>query len=157
MALKHLHEMLRPDGLLYVECPNLAGPFATRSRLFHFAHIYNFTPATLTALVRSCGFEPVRWFTRPRDPDLQVLLRRVESSALEIDEKCCRETKEAIARYNTLTYHLRPQYLKTRLRKLAGYLDEHLRAVRFVSGLLKSLKPGVAVRKPHLRAERAVA
>jgi SAM-dependent methyltransferase len=156
-ALEHLHAMLRDDGLLYVECPNLAGPFATRSRLFHFAHIYNFTPMTLEALARSCGFEPVRWFTRSSDPDLQVLLRRVDDRTLDIDPQCCPATIHAMQRYNAFTYHLRPRYLQTRLRKLASYLDEHVRAERFVHRLLKNVQPRPAEHKPHFRVERVAA
>jgi 2-polyprenyl-3-methyl-5-hydroxy-6-metoxy-1,4-benzoquinol methylase len=156
-ALAQLHAMLRDDGLLYVECPNLAGPFATRSRLFHFAHIHNFTPSTLAALARSCGFEPVRWFTRPCDPDLQVLLRRVETRTLEIDPRNCGATLAAIGRYNALSYHLRPHYLKTRLRKLAGYLHEHLRAEQFVRRLLEDARSQGPMQYSRLRAEQAPA
>jgi 2-polyprenyl-3-methyl-5-hydroxy-6-metoxy-1,4-benzoquinol methylase len=156
-ALEHLHAMLRPEGLLYVECPNLAAPFATRSRLFHFAHIYNFTPMTLAALARSCGFETVQWFTRPDDPDLQVLLRRVESRRLQIDPQNCRATKEAIARYNTLTYHLRWRYLLARAKKLAGYIDEHLRSEHFVQRLLGEVQPRRLESRPRLHVERAAA
>jgi 2-polyprenyl-3-methyl-5-hydroxy-6-metoxy-1,4-benzoquinol methylase len=156
-ALEHLHAMLRPEGLLYVECPNLGAPFATRSRLFHFAHIYNFAPLTLAALARSCGFEPVQWFTRPSDPDLQVLLRRVGNCRLEIDPQSYRATKAAIARYNPFTYHLRWRYLQTRAKKLAGYIDEHLRAERFVRRLLGEVQPRLLPTRPQLRVERAAA
>ena len=49
-ALTDIHRLLRRDGLLYVECPNFAGPCATWNRMFHFAHIHNFTPANLSLI-----------------------------------------------------------------------------------------------------------
>ena len=134
-----------------MECPNLGAPFATRRRLFHFAHIYNFTPETLTALGRSCGFEPIRWFSRADDPELQVLFRRVEAGRLEIEPQSRQKTLAALGRYNALTYHLRWRYLAMRLRKLAAYGQEHLLAERFVRRLLESVKAEGAAAKSEER------
>jgi len=60
--LQKIQELLAPGGYLYVEVP---GIFATRTnafqgdflRMFHLAHIYNFTKSTLTRLVENNGFE----------------------------------------------------------------------------------------------------
>ena len=131
-ALVYLHRLIRPSGRLYVECPNLGAPFTTRSKLFHFAHIHNFTPATLETLARRCGFEVEHWFSRPRDPNLQVLLRSVESGRLEVVPDSYRQTIDALNRYNALTYPLRWGYLWPRLTKLASYAYEHLAAERYV-------------------------
>jgi len=131
-ALDSLHRIIRPSGRLYVECPNLAAPFTTRSKLFHFAHIHNFTPPTLEMLARRCGFEVEHWFSRPRDPNLQALLRSVDSGRLEIAADSYRQTIDALNRYNALTYHLRWSYLWPRLTKLRSYLHEHLAAERYL-------------------------
>ena len=78
-ALRAIHALVRPGGRLYVECPNLAAPFAACNRLFHFAHVYNFTPWTLLAVARKCGFELEHRFTDNEAPNVEMLLRRIEA------------------------------------------------------------------------------
>jgi SAM-dependent methyltransferase len=136
-ALRHIHRILKPGGQLYVECPNLGAPFATQPKLFHFAHIHNFTPLTLQMLARRCGFEVVRWFSTPDDPNLQVLLHRVESEVLEANPDSYRQTMAALERYNSWSYHLRWRYLLPRIAKLYSYALEHLIAEPYVTRILR--------------------
>lgn len=126
-ALQHLHCIVRPAGLLYVECPNL-GEFATRDKLFHFAHVHNFTPATLEMLAAQCGFELVTWFSHPRDSALQALFRRAAQPNCVIDPGSVAATRAALQRYSTATYYLRWQYLRARLSKLARRVAGHVAA-----------------------------
>jgi SAM-dependent methyltransferase len=125
-ALEHIHRLLQPGGMLYVECPNIAAPFAIRPKLFHFAHITNFTPSSLTMLAESCGFRVLQSFSREHDPNIEVLLERTDSARIDIDEKNYSRTLAAIERYNALTYHLRPTYFISRIAKLASYATEYL-------------------------------
>jgi SAM-dependent methyltransferase len=136
-ALRHIRQILTPGGQLYVECPNLGAPFTTRPKLFHFAHIHNFTPLTLSMLARRCGFEVVRWFSAPRNPNLQVLLRRAESEVLEVDRDSYRQTMAALERFGPLSYHIRPSYLVPRVTKLFSYAMEYAIAKRYVAGVLR--------------------
>jgi len=136
-ALEYIHRLLKPAGRLYVECPNLGAPFTTRGKLFHFAHVHNFTPATLRMMARRCGFTLEREFSTPRDPNLQMLFRRAERADLAIDPDSCRQTLAALTRYNALTYHLRWTYLAPRVTKVASYLGERLFAKRYVDRLLR--------------------
>jgi SAM-dependent methyltransferase len=140
-ALERIHGLLRPGGRLYVECPNLAAPFARPGRLFHFAHVHNFTPATLRMLARRCGYEIEQAFSDDGDPNLQMLLRRsegVESSPwnVEYGSEYARRTLAALHKHNAVTYHLRGRYLRDRAAKLVGYLKERLFAGPFVSRLI---------------------
>ncbi len=129
-ALEKIHALVVPGGLLYVECPNLLAPFATRSRLFHYAHVHNFTPSSLSMMALRCGFSPLRVFSSDDDPNLQVLFRREASGVLQIDTENRHRTLVALDKYNLLTYHLRWRYLARRASKVAGYLKERLFAKR---------------------------
>ena len=120
---------------MYVECPNLAAPFATCKRLFHFAHVYNFTPWTLLAVARKCGFELEHRFTDDDDTNVEMLLRRVERGYLAVQPQDYERTISRMSRYNMLSYHLRLSYLKPRMTKVLGYLHERLAARRFVERL----------------------
>ncbi len=140
-ALRHLHALLDDGGRLYVECPNLTGPFATFSRMFHFAHIYNFTPETLTALAECCGFRLEHRFSREGDPDIALLFRkdeaRNERRAIPDHARAVRERLRRMAA--PLRYHLRPSYWLRRIRKLAGYAWEWLAGPWLVRRLIRRL------------------
>ncbi|MDX8409726.1 MAG: class I SAM-dependent methyltransferase [Mariprofundales bacterium] len=137
-ALMKLRQLVADDGLLYIECPNLAAPFATFDRLFHFAHIYNFTPTTLMELAASCGFSLVEQLHDADHPDITLLLRKVETPAsCAVDREEASRVQQALHRYSTLSYHLRRGYLQRRLAKLVGYGREQLYARGFVQNLLR--------------------
>lgn len=59
-ALRRIHGWLKPDGLLFIEVPNLAGVHKQAVNTFHRAHIWNFTPETLEAVAFQAGFVPRR-------------------------------------------------------------------------------------------------
>lgn len=140
-ALTHIRDLIKDGGLLYIECPNIGAPFATFDRMFHFAHIFNFTPATLVALARKCGFEEVARFKADDHPDIEILFRKVElPKKFSADPSEADRTDAAIHRYNWLTYNLRPDYLGRRLRKLASYANEYLKADAFVKELENHFK-----------------
>lgn len=135
-ALTHMRSLLKDDGLLYIECPNIGAPFATFGRLFHFAHTYNFTHNTLINIAKAAGFEVVQTFTDTANPDIQILFKKVdipETLALEGDE--AKRSHDAIFRYNWLTYNVRADYLLRRVRKLSSYAKEYMQANSFVKEL----------------------
>lgn len=135
-ALQHIRRLLRPQGRLYVECPNLAAPFAPRGRMFHVAHIYNFTPDTLAALAGDCQFAVERRFGPAHDPNLQLLLRCSDVARLAIAPGQADAVAALLARSGPWRYHMRPRYLASRAVKLASYAWEHLVARRFVRKVL---------------------
>jgi SAM-dependent methyltransferase len=58
-ALARFHALLAPEGLLFLEVPNLLGVQKRAATLFHTAHIWNFTPQTLAGLAARHGFAPL--------------------------------------------------------------------------------------------------
>ncbi len=154
-ALAHMHSLLRPGGRLYVECPNLAAPFARRSRMFHFAHIHNFTPATLSMMALRCGFHVERQFSTRDDPNLQMLLVRADEPRRVIDSTSYDQTMLALRRYNNFTYHVRWNYVWPRIRKLASYAAEHLTAKRTVRRLLERCRSHAELAATPARIHRA--
>ncbi|MDX8390125.1 MAG: class I SAM-dependent methyltransferase [Mariprofundaceae bacterium] len=138
-ALKHIHQMLNDGGLLYIECPNLTGPFATFARMFHFAHIYNFTPETLQWIAEKTGFEVEKSFSAAHDPDIHLLLRKSTPKKPAIALDAAAKIGRRIHRLNIVSYHLRPAYLFRRIRKLMAYLKEYAFSKKYVGWLLKKL------------------
>lgn len=139
-ALQQLHKLLKKGGLLYIECPNVGAPFAMRDKLFHFAHIHNFTARTLTMMAQRTGFEAVAAFKRPDDQALEMLFRKATPAQPDYDGSY-EQTMAALDRHTWASYHLRPRYLWNRARKLSGYLTEHLIAKPYVQRVRAHCQP----------------
>jgi len=135
-ALTHMRGLIKDDGLLYIECPNVGAPFATFDRLFHFAHTYNFTHNTLINMAKASGFEVVQAFTDTADPDIQILFKKIDiPEGVEFDKQEAKRSHDAIFRYNWLTYNVRADYLLRRIIKLSSYAKEYMQANAFVKEL----------------------
>ncbi len=136
-ALTHMRALIHDDGLLYVECPNVTGPFATYDRMFHYAHIYNFSPETLQAIVASCGFELVECYSSDDDADIHMLFKKcAEAKEAVVSPTHADWVRSRVHQHNVVSYHARPSYLSKRVRKVSSYLMEYMKAKDFVSALL---------------------
>ena len=122
-ALSHMRQILKPGGKLYVEVPNLISPHAAPGKWFHFAHIYNFTPASLTMLANKSGFE-VEPIGRPERRNLRMLLTRSDSCKWQTDNANYANTLRSLHRYNWLSYHARSSYLSERVAVLSSRVFE---------------------------------
>jgi hypothetical protein len=49
--------LLKPDGLIAIDVPDIETTYHAPRNRFHYAHIYNFNHATLAALLDKAGFE----------------------------------------------------------------------------------------------------
>lgn len=143
-ALEYIRSMLSDTGQFYVECPNIAAPFARRSKMFHYAHIHNFTPSSLKMLAESCGFKLEQQFGSKEDPNLQMLFSCSEKSKPIIDPTNYQQTMRVINEATPLRYHLRPYYFSSRFTKVASYLKEHLTAKQFVADVIQQCQQHAA-------------
>ncbi len=123
-ALTMLRRWVQPHGLLYIECPNLAAPFAAPGKWFHFAHVYNFTPDTLHGVAARSGWKLKMWLSQPDDPVLAGLWSPGTALLGNYAENFQRVIQR-LERQTWWQYHLRYEYLRRRVRKLAQYLGEH--------------------------------
>ena len=55
-ALRQIHGLLKPDGRLVVEIPDIAASDQSTASKFHPAHLLGFTPETLRAMAERHGF-----------------------------------------------------------------------------------------------------
>jgi len=140
-ALQQIHRLLRDGGRLYIECPNAYAPFTQFARMFHYAHIYNFTPKTLLALAADCGFRLERIFTDEDDPNIEAsFVKGAADGSLKAElSGHADEVLGRIVRHGFWRHVLRTRYLKARVRKLAGYAREFVTARRFERALLARL------------------
>jgi SAM-dependent methyltransferase len=138
-ALRRLWSLLRTRGRLYIECPNVYGPHAAPGRLFHYAHIYNFTPWTLKMMGEACGFRVVQELSSGNDRSLMFVFEKAGTGRLAVDPHSYARSREAVRRYNAVTYHCRPRYAIGRIQSLSGLLNSMFFARRRVRRLVAKL------------------
>jgi 2-polyprenyl-3-methyl-5-hydroxy-6-metoxy-1,4-benzoquinol methylase len=76
--LEMMAHWMKDDGVLYVEVPNIEEYCRTKSRgrLFHYGHIYNFTPWTLRAVAAMAGLEEIPATAQKQANTTGVFLRK---------------------------------------------------------------------------------
>lgn len=100
VKLANMRELLKPDGLMLIEVPNIVSPCWHGAGMFHIGHINQFYPETLIKLVEHVGFELVDLFhgIHPADPWAMTSLARkkdqINESAYHLP---CRSEIESIA------------------------------------------------------------
>ncbi len=136
-ALAHIRTLLKHRGRCYIEVPNAGAPHAAPGKMFHFAHIYNFTPDTLSMLAAKSNFTVMRWLSKPGDKNLRVLLQCSDGVPWRIEPTSYARTVQAVNGYSPLRYFLRWNYLRQRLRTLVGHPGDRIFAERRVEGILR--------------------
>jgi len=74
-ALRRLHDLLKPDGHLYVSVPNLGDPNIWPIRYFHAGHLHSFTHETLVMMGAKAGFAPLD--QQPFRTETSLIFRRL--------------------------------------------------------------------------------
>lgn len=66
-ALKEMRRLLKPDGILFMNTPDLKGMVLRKGmdRYFKFVHTYYYTNVTLSSLIQLAGFEIVKTWQMP--------------------------------------------------------------------------------------------
>jgi 2-polyprenyl-3-methyl-5-hydroxy-6-metoxy-1,4-benzoquinol methylase len=127
-SLTQLRKMLTAGGRLYVEVPNVAGPHAAPGKLFHFAHIFNFTHLTLRMLGEAAGLTVKHVFTPHSNKNVAILFTKGLPQRWYLNPESYAHTMSGLTRYSQLTYHLRPTYLFERVSTIARHSSARIGA-----------------------------
>jgi hypothetical protein len=101
-ALRRARRLLKPDGALFLETPNILRPKVGPRRVFSYAHNYHFSPRTLALALHQADFtvEAVRIFHRD---SFQIVARatspKVEPPGVEPWETIMRSIESYPWRY----------------------------------------------------------
>jgi SAM-dependent methyltransferase len=130
-ALRHVREWLRPQGLLFVEVPNIEAICQWPGSVFHRAHLYNFSPAALKMAGQRAGYAIVSSDISADGGNISVVLQKADSPIAGSGQIPGNyERVRSILRRHTAFRHLLSPFPYIRpLRKLAANLEER-RAVK---------------------------
>ncbi len=137
-ALGHIRTLLHDRGRCYVEVPNAGAPHAAPGKMFHFAHIYNFTRDTLSMLAAKSNFTVLRWLSSPQDKNLRVVLQGSVARPWSITSESYARSVAATTGTSSLSYFLRWTYLRQRLRTLVGHPCDRILATRRVERIVRN-------------------
>ena len=142
-ALARFHALLAPEGLLFLEVPNLLGVQKRAATLFHTAHIWNFTPQTLAGLAARHGFTPL---AGENLAETSVVFRRLPAPCpLPPDPALAARLRRQVAEHQgTLAYILSGTAFRRRWHRLGRALEEWrtLRQHRCTTTLAQALTAG---------------
>lgn len=72
-TLKNLHQVLRKDGIIQIDVPDLNLNFHAPWTRFHYAHIYNFNHKTLKALIEKSGYK----ILNPENQHTNIIAKKI--------------------------------------------------------------------------------
>jgi SAM-dependent methyltransferase len=121
-ALARFHEWLAPDGLLWLEVPNLKSADRSPLSQFQFWHVHGFTPETLAMIALKAGF--VRVSGRP-DRTVGVF-RRLPAPPRDwfLFPDHAREMQRFFGEQTFLRYLLQPKAFRRAVRHVADAIRE---------------------------------
>jgi len=101
-VLRQLRDALSPDGLLYLEVPNIAfiGRDDVVEEWFIDKHLYHFSLRTLKNMAASAGLRPIENGEHLDDENLVLLLQRAEAADPVRDEEAYTEAEALMAAYH---------------------------------------------------------
>jgi hypothetical protein len=139
--------LLRDRGCCYIEVPNAGAPHAAPGKMFHYAHIYNFTKDTLEMLAAKADFTIDRWLSGTGDKNLRVILRGGRTRHWSVTAGSHERAMRAMTGYSRTQYYLRWTYARQRLRTLITHQCDRFLAARRARKLLRLREP---MPLPHL-------
>ena len=131
--LSRVRSWLVDAGVLLVEVPNVEAACISPAHRFHFAHFYNFNRATLEALGRKAGFEPVRIHTSSDGGNLTAVFRASSCGPLQIDPANYARVAAAVREHTLATYYCSPYPYIGPLGRLRTYLADRRAAAGCVT------------------------
>jgi SAM-dependent methyltransferase len=121
--LARLRGWMTDRGVLLVEVPNVEARCISPDHRFHFAHFYNFNRATLEALGRKAGFEPVQTTTSSDGGNLTGVFRAAPGAQQKgADEGNYARVADGLKQHTKFSYYCSTSPYVGPLNRLRTYL-----------------------------------
>ena len=100
-SLKHISGMLSQDGFLNLEVPNIEAKFHSPKRLFHFAHLHNFSLEGLVFSLNKANLGVIKIKIMPKTEHINIICKKKN---LEAEQPKCvvvKRINKHLLSYNT--------------------------------------------------------
>jgi len=120
--LSRLRSWTVDNGVLLIEVPNVEARCIAPGHRFHFAHFYSFSRATLEALGRKAGFQPVQTITSPDSGNLVSVFRAAGTIGEHLDPDTYMRSAAAVRSHTALKYYCSVRPYVAPFSRLRAYL-----------------------------------
>ena len=137
-VLSKLHSLLKPQGILVIEVPNIEAICQSPKSTFHEAHIFHFNIATLSRLSHKTGFSEIAHVISADGGNISLYLQKAiktnhDELELTIEGNAGRISK-IVTDHTSLNHYLTNFPYVRFFRRIRRYLIEKNRIKHFTSG-----------------------
>ncbi|MHB1360132.1 MAG: class I SAM-dependent methyltransferase [Rhodocyclaceae bacterium] len=137
-VLAKLHSLLKPEGILVIEVPNIEAVCQSPKSTFHEAHIFSFNVATLQKLAEKAGFAVMTHNVAADGGNITTLAKKQLETGIDKSELNIHGNSERIVgiiRNHTLLKHYMTVHPYTRLlRRIRQTFMEKRGVANFTGG-----------------------
>jgi 2-polyprenyl-3-methyl-5-hydroxy-6-metoxy-1,4-benzoquinol methylase len=128
--IQMLAQKLERGGVLVIEVPNLMTTLHTPNNLYHYAHLFHFSPKTLILLGSLCGLRPVWTGVTEGGDNVTVVLTPDEASVTVLPAENGPTIRQILSEHTTIKHYCRLSTHARFLKKQIGQLIELARVSR---------------------------
>lgn len=126
-VLARLRSWIVDGGVLLIEVPNVEARCISPAHRFHFAHFYNFSGATLEAIGRKAGFEPVHTTTSHDGGNLTGVFKAASGHMpVWLDAENYSRVAGVVRNHTRIKYYCSPYPYSSPFGRLRAYSADRL-------------------------------
>lgn len=122
---------LKPGGVLIGEVPNIDATYHAPATKFHFAHVYNYSPATFIAMAAKAGLACIDLITVPGTQHVNAVFEKGGTAKVKLDLSDGAQATHQVLSRHTPTGHY---FQSAPYRRLAANLMRPIREKRALNG-----------------------
>jgi hypothetical protein len=133
-----LHALLKPQGILVVEVPNIEAICQSPKRTFHEAHIFNFNIATLTRLAEKADFTEISHVVSADGGNITLFLHKAIKGNNDVGELTiegnAKRISKIVSNHTSLKHYLTMNPYVRLFNRIRRYCYENNQNTHFTSG-----------------------
>ena len=137
-VLTKLHALLKPQGILVVEVPNIEAICQSPKSTFHEAHIFHFNIATLTRLAEKADFTEISHVVSADGGNITLFLHKAIKANNDVGELTIEGNANRISKIvsnHTSSNHYLTTYPYVRFyHRIRRHCNEKIQTTHFTSG-----------------------
>lgn len=131
--IRMVAERIGKNGVLIIEVPNLLSILHAPNQPYHYAHLFHFSPKTLTLLGALCGMRPAWCEATEEGDNVTIVLKRDPTVSASLPAENGPQIRTLLAQHTAVKHYLRPFTYRRFIAKQCGQLAERVRVARYAN------------------------